>query len=831
LKSSLRLLAPNLCSEQALGAPRRKNAAVAVPDLLQSRDAAKPLRVRAAAALAYAARRITRLQRRTVRRRAAAVVFCAAALAALGLVLVTVLSPPAILRGSAAADYHYATLPSIIDPAYDRDIAREFRITLVVPAFTTLDRLAAHLAALRAASYDNEPVTLDMLLAPDRATVNGSLTSSSPPTFNAVERNRVCAESAWTNGPKRVRNATSAGQFDLILDAWIPARGDTSRVLLIDASRAKTVTPQFYRYLKSARARYRYRATDIAGFALEPVPVRASAPAPGFQDVGVPPAKGEDDVFLYAALPPAVGAFAPYDADVWRAFRNWFNAHRSEWFLWPVIVGAKDKNDPAWNQFRGTMRAHWTLWFSRFASEYGVYTLYPRSARPQPLPPIGRASANGALLLFDHYGRSVKRKLSISQESMRRILELGFRGGRGSVSMTVVNKAFLATAHSWVCNVDTAGIRPPGVVWITTDIESRDAMRKVPHSETVYLAELQGGSERGGTSYGTPGYWLLMLERTRLIREILDHGVGVFAFETDQIWLRDPVPHVDHLVHGGDEVDIVGTMDTRHEIGGNFLYLSPTPATKRLWRQVSHRFERAYMDNQMHKRTHRTHRYMENDQSLLTKLVFFDETFKQRNPVVFRALDTEQFVDGRWYKENENFYQSARSRSPILVNNNFLVGIEAKILRAKKHGHWFLESARSNGNGAADDDDVCAVATVHRAVIDNEIRMLKAVGGAEGDNSHAAIALSAARAAAAYEADAKANTVTISPSRGAMQTQDGQEPERRQEHGHQQQRLPLPSPQTPHPLPPPPQQLAGDLEAGFDLALSAIESEHRRGGG
>lgn len=70
-----------------------------------------------------------------------------------------------------------------------------------------------------------------------------------------------------------------------------------------------------------------------------------------------------------------------------------------------------------------------------------------------------------------------------------------------------------------------------------------------------------------------------MLERTRLVRDFLDNGVAVFAFETDQVWLRDPLPFVQRIGYSADEGDIVGTLDTLHEIGGNSLFLNPTLAS------------------------------------------------------------------------------------------------------------------------------------------------------------------------------------------------------------------------------------------------------------
>lgn len=609
-----------------------------------------------------------------------------------------------------------ATLLDVLaaDPRHTR-IEPVFKIiVLVSSASFHTQSLAAVLDALRSASYDTDSIALEIILAPC------SDTRLSDARFD------LCRRLDWPHGSKVLRNATSGGYFDLILDAWIPAHGENTPALIVEVPRAKPPSKNFYRYLKSVRKRYMSRSADFAGFAIHPVPVRRRIVTETSSDkknqrymvtnenrfIGYK--DNEAGVFLYQVLPQTVGIFAPLDAGLWRSFRIWFAGHRQEWFLWPVVVNAKDKKNPMWSQFTGTTRAHWSHWFSRFSAEHRLYTLYPRLDPPEPLPDVGKASPMDALRMYDFKGDAVSISTSISVESLRRIVELGAQGD-GFISMTVVNKAFVATARSWICNVDEAGFRPPGVVWIVTDTESRDALQTIPGSETVYLEEFRGGNETTGTSYGTPGYWLLMLERTRLIREILDRGIGIFAFETDQIWLRDPVPHVKRLIDNGDEVDVVGTMDSRHEIGGNFLFLSPTMATKRLWREVSTRFEKAFYALKMHKRTSLRHHYMENDQSLLTKLIFFDESFKHRNPVVFRALDTELFVDGRWYEyPRAKVYSSKRSRSPVLINNNFLIGIEAKRKRALSNGHWFVES----------DNKTCIPSAVRTAVAENNARGL-----------------------------------------------------------------------------------------------------------
>lgn len=564
-------------------------------------------------------------------------------------------------------------------------------------------------SSLVSALYDDDPITLDIILSPE----------SNQTAFDI--RHSLCEALTWPHGTKLVRNASNGGLFELGVNSWNPTKGDPENVLIIDASRATLFSPHFYRYLKSARRRYQPTIADIAGFAVHPVLIRRPSSVFGkltgyYASHEVGEGRAGDDVFLYQNL-PFVPAFSPLNSDMWRAFQRWFAAHRSEWFLWPIVVGAKDKGDAAWAEYRGTARAHWSLWFSRFCAEYRVFVVYPLKGQPEALLPGDRTGIIPALRRFDFAGREVEQKQEIGNENLDRVIELGRRQGE-SVSLTVVNSAFLETAKSWICNVDVAGIRPPGVLWITTDDEAYEGLKDVKDSETVRMREFKGGSASKGTSYGTPGYWLLMLERTRLIRAILDRGVGVFLFETDQVWLRDPVPFVKRLVHSGDEVDVVGTMDTRHEIGGNFLYLNPTLSTRRLWREVCGRFEKAYKANRMDSHTSKYKRYMENDQSTLTKLIFFDEKFKSGNPVVFRALDVELFVDGRWYDNGSKKYISTRSRSPMVINNNFLIGIGNKKKRAQEHGHWFLKS----------DGKTCDEGLVRRAVRDNELRAGKGTG-------------------------------------------------------------------------------------------------------
>lgn len=419
--------------------------------------------------------------------------------------------------------------------------------------------------------------------------------------------------------------------------------------------------------------------------------------------------------------------------EAWRTFHTWLISQRANWFMWPSVSGLRDKRDERWVHYRHSVHASWYLWLSKFNAVYGLYVLYPRTVDASSLsikyvdmPAQGeemkksssekkerereKVMVNKPLLRVDLRSRRIwhGNDSTIADKRVHKIVRLG-RAYRNAISLTVINRDFIDTARSWICNVDAAGFRPPGIVWITTDDDAHTALRDVRGTVAVRLMEMGGAS---ATSFGNPGYWRLMLQRSHLIRAILDHGVAVFAFETDQVWLRDPLPYIESLAwKSGYDVDIVGTIDSSHDIGGNFLYLLPTLATRRVWTEVCNRFSYTYEEYGIINKDVTSRTIIDNDQTLLTRLVLFEQPFRINFPTIFRTLDTDRFVSGRWYDGGKRFYTAPRARAPVVINNNFIEGVMRKTRRLRKHGHWFL-----------DRQGQCNEAGVKRAIDENEYR-------------------------------------------------------------------------------------------------------------
>eukprot|EP00173_Palmaria_palmata_P005068 Plantae.Rhodophyta-Palmaria_palmata.ctg8184.p1 GENE.Plantae.Rhodophyta-Palmaria_palmata.ctg8184~~Plantae.Rhodophyta-Palmaria_palmata.ctg8184.p1 ORF type:complete len:233 (-),score=29.15 Plantae.Rhodophyta-Palmaria_palmata.ctg8184:654-1352(-) len=200
-----------------------------------------------------------------------------------------------------------------------------------------------------------------------------------------------------------------------------------------------------------------------------------------------------------------------------------------------------------------------------------------------------------------------------------------------------------------------------------------------------------------------------MLERTALLRDVLDAGVGVLHFETDQIWFGSPMEAIDSAVVDGDELigqahvpDMVITINTRGEASGNFFLLRPTLATRHLWSVVTEEFFHSYRKSLKSKEAKRGQwHYIQNDQSLFTRYgLGQEEWYVDTFPVArYAVLNKQRFVDGTWYLDFEDnkgakvtrrvHYTSPESLEPVVLNNNFMIGVDGKKKRAQRFSHWF----------------------------------------------------------------------------------------------------------------------------------------------
>lgn len=369
----------------------------------------------------------------------------------------------------------------------------------------------------------------------------------------------------------------------------------------------------------------------------------------------------------------------------WPQFTSWYSTKRAEWAIYPHIASefykipnfrrsrSNKKRDPNLTRIGNLVGRRypdvadmWTIWYTRWLREYQLKMLVDKDDMlPDPWVTLEDDPVLDAIKVVVH---------SFVDE----------------VAITIVDSAFLELTLSWLCNVRTAGFLPPNIVWLTLDDSVRRTLDDTDVGVTVDLSAALWGTQRTEILYGHRTYWHLMLIRTRLISELLNRGVDVFLFETDQVWLQDPLRYMQREIDLG--ADMVGTLDTQHNIAGNTLFLRSVLATRKMWSEVYIRFKASYDSVGVDHMPESEKSLVEHDQYSLSDLLLYNVSFIREFPVALALMNADLFVGGSWYT---GFYSSEESKRPVVINNNFVSGVAKKKKRAMTFGHWFLDNYRT----------------------------------------------------------------------------------------------------------------------------------------
>lgn len=600
-----------------------------------------------------------------------------------------------------------------------------------------------------------------------------------PPIFDALQ---------WPHGKKALIAIRTEPDWSSV---WQSSRGTANESLVfVDASLAQSVSPSFYVWLKRVRAatsRGMIANAPVISFDSIAIPdgvpptdtavlleqfFPATAVFSPTQDVWVTFQKWfalhTRSWFAQPRLPRELllGGYSFVDSLRMHLVRAWFAQFLSQYgerVIFPVLHANQTlvvrRPGTTAGAIAGTgmlRRVHISRWAeletSRLDAALGDIAIPEQPVlvkangsvttadAPYGSPSGKRAGRGRRAMIGDIVSPDAARKY---RDVLRGIGDFARSRGSESIAFTMVTAAFVETTVSWLCNVATLDMVPVAMVLAASE-------DKVARQLEVFLSQhprLQQGSlvvSMHGTvaatdkdpeaplHFGTSAYWMLMLQRTFLLRDLLERGLSILQFETDQVWLSDPMPHVRHEIRqreagdGGVEdyrlPDMVVTMNTLNEVAGNFFYVRPTVGTRHLLAMVVDRFLRSYRASRTSRaaRKNRFH-YIANDQSILTTLVTGrDWVYAREFPKVkVSVLNRELFVDGQWFADFEDekgrrakrrkHYTSESSLYPVVVNNNFVIGVTAKMQRAKRFGFWFVK------NGGKSKGWQCDEMTVQRA--------------------------------------------------------------------------------------------------------------------
>lgn len=584
----------------------------------------------------------------------------------------------------------------------------------------------------------------------------------------------------WPHGPKRLVAVRTEPD---LAHTWQSNRGTANETLVfVDGTIARMLSPSFYIWLKRVRsATRRGMIANAAVFSLDAITVPEGVPATDSavildqffpanaafspsQDVWITFQKwyvlATRSWFARPSLPRslALGGYSFLDFLRMHPTRAWFAqflSTYSERVVYPVLHGnhslvlrslGSTAGAIAGSGLVSNVHLDQLAEFDENLLEDGSLNNIAVPERPMLV------KANGSVLTTDEplamsfdqtSGRTRRATIADIVSSdvvwkyhdvLRRIGDFARSRGSESISFTMVTAAFVQTTFSWLCNVATLDIVPAAIVMIASEDkvarELIEFLSQRPRLKQGSLVISMHGAivatdkdPNAPLLFGTSAYWLLMLQRTFLLRDLLDRGLSILQFETDQIWLSDPLPYIRHELRQERSTDgrvedfripdVIVTTDTLKDVPGNFMYLRPTVGTRHLMSMVVDRFLMSYQSSRSSRaaRRNRFH-YIANDQSIITTLVTGrDWVYARRYPKVkISVLNRDLFVDGQWFADFEDekgdvvkhrrHYTSETSLYPVIVNNNFLVGVEAKADRAKRFGFWFVQKEKGEDNEA-----------------------------------------------------------------------------------------------------------------------------------
>lgn len=256
---------------------------------------------------------------------------------------------------------------------------------------------------------------------------------------------------------------------------------------------------------------------------------------------------------------------------------------------------------------------------------------------------------------------------SLSTSDLKRLRGIQFEFG--FVFVQLVNSAYLEMVLNWVCHA------PKGVleqtVFFATDATTERVLssyvpRLVPH---VVLYPYESPE----LTYGNRNYYYFMAFRLRLLEQIVANGISIWLVESDSTWFENPR----WVLHEYQDMDVLTGQDalltdSYPEAGNMYLNASSPKALKLL------------VDLRKEQETSLSNLADGQVGNQGNEMLMLPRHLKKLR---WSFLPRKLFVGGLWYK-NSTFRESV---TPIVIQNNWVVGNSAKIQRAKDWGHWFLQ--------------------------------------------------------------------------------------------------------------------------------------------
>ena len=176
--------------------------------------------------------------------------------------------------------------------------------------------------------------------------------------------------------------------------------------------------------------------------------------------------------------------------------------------------------------------------------------------------------------------------------------------------------------------------------------------------------------------FGSAGFLAKMNARTDLIVDILAMGYSVLHTDVDVIYLKNPLKYIDCKRGSCDIAALMDGLnsslpDHRMQLNAGFILLHPSALP--VYRQMQ---------------------LLVANKTTLNDQLQLREVLKTTQNIRVRKLPTDKFLCGRfYYEERRRNYADSMAPCPgcIVVHNNWIVSMEAKMYRAKELHQWVVD--------------------------------------------------------------------------------------------------------------------------------------------
>uniref|UniRef100_A0A7E5A214 Nucleotid_trans domain-containing protein n=1 Tax=Panagrellus redivivus TaxID=6233 RepID=A0A7E5A214_PANRE len=239
------------------------------------------------------------------------------------------------------------------------------------------------------------------------------------------------------------------------------------------------------------------------------------------------------------------------------------------------------------------------------------------------------------------------------------------------VLFSVINEAYLNLTQNFLCNVNAlrngASIHKK---MLLVALKPSTCKKIVKDWSTVTCVALEADSVHNeDISWGKKAYVQILNFRATLLLELAKLDISFILFESDSIWFRAPFELISNatVIDDADIIIPINGYTGKEQFAFDPLVAFNTRATIDFFTEMRDRLK-ASPDAM--------------DQKILNELCA-----TQYNGVVCRNFDWKDVADGKWFKMSE---RERKKFKPLIVNNNYYVGVKNKAARQALNGLWFL---------------------------------------------------------------------------------------------------------------------------------------------